>query len=93
VTRPDLAFARAAEPLTDKDCRIHFGVGLATIERVEAGQIVPGEELAERIDRFVRARGGRSPSAALPGCPTARAGGLTGGGGCDTPAANFGDRA
>lgn len=50
----ELARCRAACDLSALDCRIWFGVGLATIERVEAGEIVPGAELEQRIDRFLQ---------------------------------------
>lgn len=70
-----LARARVAMPLTEEACASWFGVGLATIERIEAGEVEPGEELAQRIDRFVAAGVGLSPSpAALPGVPFAHSG-------------------
>jgi hypothetical protein len=91
----ELARVRAASDLTDEDCQVWFGVGLATLERVEAGEIVPDDELEARIDRFLQFRGGgRSPSlAAAPGSLAGTRGDPTGGGGCDTPAANFGNDA
>lgn len=64
----ELARARATRNLTDDDCLIWFGVGLATIERVEAGEIEPDAELAGKIDRFLAIGGG--VSAAAPSKPT-----------------------
>lgn len=37
-----------------------FGVGLATLERVEAGEVVPVPELEQRIDRFLQFVGGNA---------------------------------
>lgn len=77
--------ARAAQPLDEHESLIHFGVGLATIERVEAGEIEPSDELAARIDRFIEINRGGTPPSAAPGRPGARLGGLTGGGVATSP--------
>jgi hypothetical protein len=85
----ELARVRAAFPLSDNDALIWFGVSLAVIERIEAGEIIPGDEVGARIDRYLAIRGGASPSAALPG-RRSHCGGLTGEGVCDNgPLATF----
>jgi DNA-binding XRE family transcriptional regulator len=53
----ELARARAAVGLDEESCA-WFGVGRATIERIEAGEVEPGDELAARIDRFIQLCGG-----------------------------------
>jgi hypothetical protein len=86
----ELARARASQPLSEVDAQVWFGVGLAVIERIEAGQIIPSAEVEQRIDRFLAIRGGASPSAALPGRPLAQADSPTGEGACDNgPLATF----
>jgi len=50
----ELARARCGSGVTgDTDCRIWFGVGEATISRIEAGEIIPEDEIAAKIDRFL----------------------------------------
>jgi hypothetical protein len=101
----DLARARAALTLSEDDALVWFGVGLAVLERIEAGQIIPSLEVEQRIDRFLALRGasaahayspdalrGGAPSAALPGRPLAQADGPTGEGACEIgPLATFGN--
>jgi ribosome-binding protein aMBF1 (putative translation factor) len=52
-----LARARASAGLNEQDCRIWFGVSLSTIERVEAGELVPGDVLERKIDLFIQNQG------------------------------------
>jgi hypothetical protein len=54
----ELARARAAAALSDEDALVWFGVGLATLERIEAGEIEPSAEVAHRIDLFLQTAGG-----------------------------------
>jgi DNA-binding XRE family transcriptional regulator len=75
-----LARARAIQGMSEEDCLVWFGVGRATIERVEAGEIVPSLELADKIDRYLQVCGGSIRSAALPGSPLEHGGDLTGAG-------------
>jgi transcriptional regulator with XRE-family HTH domain len=59
VTRvAELARARAFRGLTEEDCEIWFGVGSATLERIEAGEVEPSDELDQRINRFLNVVGG-----------------------------------
>lgn len=37
----------------ERQAQIYFGVGLATLDRIERGEIEPDEELAERIGRVL----------------------------------------
>lgn len=57
----ELARARAFHGLTEEDCLVWFGVGIATLERLEAGEVEPSEELEARIARFLNVVGGGSP--------------------------------
>jgi hypothetical protein len=88
----ELSRARAFHGLSETDCQIWFGVSLATMERLEAGEIEPSDELDERIQRFLTAhRGGASCS--TPGAPLAHGGVPTGGGGTiRAPAATLEER-
>lgn len=54
----ELTRARAARHLSEEDCMVWFGVGRATLERVEAGEVEPSPELGDKIDRFLRVCGG-----------------------------------
>lgn len=83
----ELAAARAAANLSEEDCLIWLGVGLATIERVEAGEVEPGEELEGRIERFLQNRCGGPLAAALPDRRLSHSGGPSGGGAAVTGAA------
>lgn len=75
----ELSRARAFHGLSEDDCLIWFGVSLATMERLEAGEIEPSDELDERIQRFLLVHGGGA-SSATPGAPPAHGGVPTGGG-------------
>ena len=55
-----LAQARWLQPIDDEQAQILFGVGLATIERIEAGEVEPDGDVAARIDRFLATRGGNA---------------------------------
>lgn len=85
----ELARYRAAMRLSEEDCQIWFGIGLATLERVEAGEVEPDPELEHRIDLFLRTAGcgvGLFPlsRAATPDRSGARLDGPTGGAGQST---------
>lgn len=57
---PELTRCRAFHGLSEDDCQIWFGVGIGTLERMEAGQVEPSHELEQRITRFLKAVGGGS---------------------------------
>jgi hypothetical protein len=57
----ELAAALAAAELDDGNYLIWFGVGPLTIERVQAGELEPSDELERRIDRFLALRASPSP--------------------------------
>jgi hypothetical protein len=52
----ELAAALAAAELDDGGYLIWFGVGPLTVERVQAGELEPSDELERRIDRFLALR-------------------------------------
>lgn len=62
----DLARWRAETPFDDEQLRLLFGVGAATLERIEAGEVMPGDELEARIRKVIYA--------GLTGSDAARAG-------------------
>lgn len=69
-----------------------FGVGRATIARVEAGEIVPGHDLEQRIGRYLTAIGRAPVCCAAPRAPFTHCGAPTGGGAAEPrgPSANLG---
>lgn len=76
----DLARARAAVSLSEDSCLVWLGVGLATLERIESGEVEPSDDTAERIDRFLQLYGGGFfPTSALRP-PVTHSGGPPGGG-------------
>jgi DNA-binding XRE family transcriptional regulator len=85
----ELSRARAFTALSDEDCFIWLGIGLATLERIEAGEVVPSAETARRIERFLQTIGGRSAVGrggvpflpANPAPPFTHCGGASGAGG------------
>lgn len=85
---PELTRCRAFHGLSEEDCQIWFGVGIGTLERMEAGQVEPSHELEQRIRRFLKAVGGReiSPSFAHSRPSPTRGAGPTGGAGAVAPA-------
>jgi hypothetical protein len=58
--RQELSRCRAAAALDEEACLAWFGVGLATLERIEAGEVEPSEEIARRLDLFLTFKGGRA---------------------------------
>jgi hypothetical protein len=99
----ELARCRAAQGLDEAQCFVWLGVGLATLERIEAGEVEPTEEVVQRIDRFLSFAGGTASlpassrglpfSRGLPGSLSAHGGDPEGGGAAATgPAAQFGAR-
>lgn len=54
--RADLAHWRAGRALDDAACLVLFGVCGDTLQRIEAGDVDPEPELAERIGRVIAAR-------------------------------------
>jgi hypothetical protein len=90
----ELARSRASAGLSEEDCLIWFGVGRATLERVEAGEILPGAELEHRIDRFLQFCGGGPLFPAAPCPPLAHGVGPIGAGASGAgPGVLFGDQA
>jgi transcriptional regulator with XRE-family HTH domain len=69
--RGELARSRAFHGLTEEDCLVWFGVGMATLERIEAGEVEPGAELEARIARFLNVVGGGSAPPPTPGWASA----------------------
>lgn len=55
----ELARCRASAWLDEAGCIAWFGVGRSTIDRIERGEVEPGDEVAQRIDRFLAVDGGR----------------------------------
>jgi transcriptional regulator with XRE-family HTH domain len=53
----ELARCRAFHGLSEADCLVWFGVGPATLERIESGEVEPSDELEQRIARFLSAVG------------------------------------
>lgn len=92
-TIPELTRSRAFHGLTDDDCQIWFGVGIGTLERIEAGEVEPSEELEARIQKFLRVVGGASNPFTPPSPGSLHAafnGDLTGGAaGCPGRSASF----
>jgi DNA-binding XRE family transcriptional regulator len=93
----ELTRSRAFHGLSNEDCGIWFGVGIQTLERIEAGEVVPSEELEARIDRFLKTvgSGGFGGFPAVP--PTPDGLGIhsrpTGGAARTGRSANFGAKA
>lgn len=54
----ELARSRASAGLDEDSCLAWFGVGRATLERIESGEVIPDQDLERRIDRFLQLRGG-----------------------------------
>jgi transcriptional regulator with XRE-family HTH domain len=88
----ELARSRAFHGLSEEDCLVWFGVGRSTLERIEAGEVEPSEELEQRIHLFLNSiGGGRNPLPPTTGLPFSHSGGPGGGGPLNTSAANSGD--
>lgn len=79
----DLSAFRAELRLDEEECRAWFGVGPATLERIESGEVEPAPDVAERIDRFIEICGGgfHSFPPAAPHPPSTHSGGSRRGGG------------
>lgn len=97
----ELSRCRAEAGLSEEDSLIWFGVGRATIERIEAGEVEPEPEILERIDRFLQFVGGTASMPAtscgleplarsLPGPALTHGAGPHGGGARNGPAVNLG---
>lgn len=56
----ELARTRAGRELSEEDCFIWFGVSRAVLERIESGEIIPSDEVAAKIDRYLDTIGGRA---------------------------------
>jgi hypothetical protein len=88
----ELLRTRAAFILDDDDCLAWFGVGRATLERIEAGEVEPEPEVMQRVDRFLRFCGGSHPftgSPPLPPSVVTHAGGALAGGASNGPAGSL----
>lgn len=57
----ELCRSRAYFALSEENCIAWFGVGRATLERFEAGEVEPEPEVLERIDRYLQFCGGQFP--------------------------------
>jgi hypothetical protein len=96
VTRlTELCRSRAYFALSEEDCIAWFGVGRATLERFEAGEVEPEPEVLERIDRYLQFCGGQFSLSGPPPLPPSvtHSEGTLAGGASNRPAGPFGGHA